>query len=467
MNGMPFGEMTKNPWRDKAEIPYPKTVTLIPIAMMYLLSALVPVFFGIEIFSVIALIGLVAGVFYLVRIPRVLLPILLISLIPVLLFQSFSLSALMLSVIVGVACGAYLITATKSPWRLLVLPAIAWTVVFVITRDAVISCLALATLPAILALSVSTLTDQRRTASVCYTLFGLLLSVLVIFGVYLITVYGSADRDVIVEHFANQRKWIVDTFMEWKAETLALMAEQGLQENPLYQMTEKTMTRELFDGLVAAVYNILPALVTICCSVAAFEAQSMLCGAYFSTGMKKMLTPSSIAFTMSLVSAILYLVGFFITLFIPGEGMLFAAVENLYLMLLPGFWLVGYSAMSYRIRSAKGKSKLFYIVLIVLIISCNPALLLVALIMLLPLIGANSVVLAEIGIRMMKRMQDKTNNGEGGFGAFTPPSGNDFQEATPEEDEPKEAEESEEPKEPEEPKAPKPSDGDGRSDEDQ
>lgn len=445
MNGVPFQVVTENPWKDRDGIPYPKGIMLIPLAMMYILSALVPIFFGIEIFSMIALGGLVAGVLYYVRVPRVLLPLLVVVLLPVFLFQSFSLSALILSVIVGVVCGAYLITASESRWRLVVLPAIAWTVVFAITGDALISCLTLATLPAILMLTYSTLTDQRRTTSVCNTLFGLLIAVLAIFGAYLFVTYGSVDREVIAEHFVNQRKWVVDCFVEWKAETLALLAEQGLQENALYQTTETYLTRELFEELVAMVYNIMPALITICCSIVAFEAQSLLCGAYFSTGMKKMLTPNAIAFTMSLVSAILYLLGFFITLFVPGDGMFFAVVQNFYLMLVPGFWLVGYSAMMYRIRSTKGKSKLFYIILIVAIISCNPALLLIGLFTVLPFVGANSVILAEIGMRMLKKMQGKMS-GEGGFGAFTPPSGNgtNNEEKTDEEKTNEESDDSEE-----------------------
>lgn len=434
MNQAPNQGMAENPWRNREAIPYPKGVVIFVAAAVYLLSAMVPVFFGIEIFSLIALVGLTAGVIYLVRLPRVLIPILLTAFLPILLVRSFLLSALVMAVIAGVASGAFLMTATKTPWRLLVLPAAAWAIVYAITRDATFACLALSTLPATLLLGYATLSDQRRTTSVCYTLGGLLLTVLAIFGVYLVATYGSIDREIIVMHFANQRKWLVDLCMESMAAVQKAMEEQGIHSGAVYDTMKMLMDRELYESAIALIYNVLPALVTMVCSIAAFEAQSLLCGMYCANGMKKMLTTSAITFTMSLVSAILYLICSFITNFIPANGMFMAVMQNFSLMLMPGFFLIGLAAFSYRFRATKGGSRIFTVVLIVLLISCNPAILL----LLLPLYGAISVILGEIGLHMIKKMQQKIEE-SGKFGAFTPP-------ASPQNEAPKEeASEDEEP----------------------
>ncbi len=400
MNQNPFEMEIENPWKNKESIPYPKFVRLLPAALVYVLAALTLVFFYIEGFAIAAFVGLCVGIIYLVRMPRMVIPVLLCGFIPVVLAQSFSVGALVLGVIAGTASGALLFTSLQNPWRSLLLPAVVWTVAYVITRDGALSCLTLLTLPASAALTVATLRGERRTSAVCYTLGGFLLAILALLAVYFTQTYGSIDRDVIILHFENQRAWIVDMIVAVRDEMIAMLAEQG--QGDVVTALQTYMSREMLTELVAMLYNVLPAIVIVVCSIAAYFSQTLLVSSYFTLGMKQMLTPLTLTFTMSLTSSILYLVTFFFSSFIPAGGMFAAVMQNFSIILTPGLFLVGYAAFAFRVHMAKGMSKFLYIFLIVAILLFSPWMIF----SLLAFFGALSIILASIGAHMIGKMKD-------------------------------------------------------------
>ena len=413
MNQMPFDIEIENPWKKRDAIPYPKMIRLVPIALIYILAALVPVFFMSETFSLIAYVGMCVGTIYALRMPRIVISVLLASFIPVALTQSFAIGALVLSVVVATGGGALLATSVRTPSRTVILPMIAWVVSFVITRDAYLSSLTLVTLPATVLLALATVTGQRRTSAICYTIGGFLISVVALLAIYFTATYGSIDRNVLVTHFETQRAWLVDVLLSVRDQMIEMMQAEGLGGSETVEVLQSYMTRELLTNLVALVYNVLPAIVIILCSIMAFEAQSFLCAAYCTMGMKKMLTPVAVTFTMSLVSAILYLAAFVINLFVPAGGLFMAVVQNFYLILTPGFFLVGYAAVMFRLRTAKGGSKFFLIFLLIAILCFSPA----SIFSVLAFFGADTVVLSAISLRMMKQMQ---NGQMGNFTHFDP-----------------------------------------------
>ena len=428
----------ENPWKDKDSIPYPKTIQLIPAALMYLLAALTPVFFMSEAFSLIALLGLSVGAIYLFRIPRSIAMVLLTAFVPIVIVRVFSISALLLSIIVGTAAGAVLCTTLRNPSRTVILPAIAWVTAFAVTKDAALASLTLITLPASLALAISTLQGARRTSVICCTIGGLLASVCVLLAVYFTATYGKVDAQTIAVHFENQRVWVVSVLEKVRDQMIQTMAAQG-QSAEAIDAIKTVMTHDFFVNLVAATYNILPALIVIVCSVVAFEAQTLLCSAYFTLGMRDVLTLPATAFTMSTVSAILYLVAFAITSLVPATGMLSAVMQNFYLMLTPGFLLIGFSALLIRFRLSKGMSKLFLGMLIgaCLLLSLG----------LLSFYGAFAVLMSALGRRMMRKMKDQMMGGNPfAPGADDPRSDAPIEDAFVDEEEPKE-ETKEEPKE--------------------
>lgn len=404
---MPFDIEAENPWKKRDEIPYPKMIRLLPLALLYVLSALAPVFFASEQISMIAYVGLCAGLIFVLRMPRIVISVILSSFLPIAFFQSFSLGALILSIVAGTGCGAVLITSVRSPWQPVILPLIVWGTAFAITQDVAMACMTLLIVPAALLLAIATWTGQRRTTAICYTMAGFLLSVVALLVIYFMTTYGSIERDVIVAHFETQREWIVDLLLSMRDEMLAILNGQGMQQSEMYTTLQTLMSREMLVNLVALIYNILPAVVIVICSIMAYEAQSLLCGAYCNLGMKKMLTPATVAFTMSTVSAIIYLLTFFVTMLVPVDGLFMAVVQNFSIILTPGMVLVGYASVMFRFRTAKGSSRFFLLFLLFTVLCCSPG----AIFNVLAFVGAVTVLISAFGVHMIQKMQGQGNDG--------------------------------------------------------
>ena len=416
MTHTPFDTQMENPWKNRENIPYPSLTRLIPIALVYLLSALTPIFFGLEQTNMIVYFALCAGVIYAMRMPRLVISVLLASFIPVALLGSFSIGTVVLAIVAATGCGAILVTAMQQPWRAIVLPLAAWTIAYAVTRDPALASLTLIALPAALLLALATITGQRRTTAICYTVGGFLLSILAILGVYFVLTYGTIDRNTIITHFESQRDWIVELLVKYRDNALGLLAEEGMQGDELYAMMQTLMSRETLAYLVAMLYNILPALVIVACSILAYEAQSLLCATYCTMGMKSMLTPASVGFTLSTASAILYLVAFAFTAILPASSMALAVAQNFYLILTPGLFLIGLGAISFRFRATKGGSKVFLILLLVFVFLLNPT----SLFTVLAFFGAITVIISAIGLRLIQKMQGQTPSEGVNFGDRMP-----------------------------------------------
>ncbi len=402
-----FGAAMENPWQDREKIPYPRLLSLLPAAIVYLLAVLAPVLAASGEIALPAYVGLCAGVIYLIRMPRIAISVLLASFVPVALLQSFELGVLILGTVAAIGGGALILTALKQPWRAVILPLLAYVIAYAITRDAILSCLTFVTLPASLLLAFATVRGERRTGAICYAVGGMLLSVLILLAIYFAVTYGSVKGSVIVSHFETQREWIVGILLNYKQEMLRLLTEQGMQASEMYAYFDTLMSRDLLVDLVAMVYNVLPAIVIVLCCILAYEAQSLLCGSYCNLGMKQMLSPASVTFTMSTVSAILYLVSFLLSAVLP-SGMVLAVVQNFYIILTPGLLLVGYSGVLFRLRTAKGGSKTFLIILLVGLLLINPA----SIIGLLAFFGAVTVLLSAFGLRLLQKMQNGGGKGD-------------------------------------------------------
>ena len=156
--------------------------------------------------------------------------------------------------------------------------------------------------------------------------------------------------------------------------------------------------------------------------------------------MKKILTPNATSFTMSVVSAGLYVIAFILMMFINKSSLFLAVVQNCYLILTPGLFLVGWASIRAHFQSTRGGSRVFSIVLIVLVIVFSG---IAAMISLLAFIGAVMILLSYLGVMMLKRMQAKMGDqAPQDFSAWK----RNFEEQTQKRDpEPDEAERSDEP----------------------
>lgn len=461
MNHTFFDNETPNPWKDRSSITYPKPGALLFVALMYLAASLELVFFTNEYVSMAVFAILCAGVLLVIRMPRGVTGLLTLSIIPIVLLRSFSIGALFLAIAVGTAAGTMLLTATRRPWQTVVLPAIAWTAAYVLTKNVSLASGTLLLIPAVLLLTYATLSDQRRSTAVCYALGGLIVSILILLAVGIYNAYGALDRDVIHTFFADSRAWAISLVEQARDISIQVLQERfGAEGEQAIKVLGEMLSHENTVNIVASIYNILPALVIICCSIAAFEAQSLLCGMYYANGMKKVLSPNATAFTMSAVSAGLYVIAFLLMMFINTNSLFLAVVHNCYLILTPGLFLVGWASLKAHFHNARGGSRVFTIVLAVFLVLFSG---LAAMISLLAFVGAVMILLSYIGVMMLKRMQAKMGDQvPPDFEAWkrnfeqqaqnrdpethepeedeSPSEDEDFEEEEPEEEEPKEEE---------------------------
>ena len=123
---------------------------------------------------------------------------------------------------------------------------------------------------------------------------------------------------------------------------------------------------------------------------------------YLNTGWKQVLTRRAVAFTMSVSAAILYDVGFFSTIFFGAGSLLGAAMQNLCLMLMPGFCVIGWGTLLGTLHRSKGGARILWLVLFATLICFAGALSP----FLLALWGTNAVIMAAIHLRMLKKMSE-------------------------------------------------------------
>ena len=407
MNRSVFDTEAPSPWKNRASIPYPRQGVVLLLALLHVVASLTFVFFflGDEYASMIAFTVLCAGALLVVRMPRGTVGLLITAILPVILLRSFSVGALVLAIVVGTASGTMLLTSTRKPWQTAALPAIAWMVAYAITKTPTVASLALLLLPAVLLLTYATVTDQRRCTAICYAIIGYLIPILIIFYLCVSKAYGAFDRNILHTFFEDSRTWCVDLLMQAKDVAIRTVESQmNAESTELINQINQTLTRENLVTMVAMIYNVLPAIIVAGCGVLAFEAQSMLCGMYYTNGMKEVLTPNATAFTMSVISAALYVFSFVVLMFASDNSMFFAVVRNCYIILTPGLFLVGWASTRAQFRASRGGSRIITIVLAIFVLTFSGF---GALISLLAFVGAVMILLSYLGFLMIKRMQER------------------------------------------------------------
>lgn len=342
----PAGEKTENggesPLRDASRRP------LLPVGLS-VLSALVlfacmafPPFATSQAAPFIALPVMVcAGVFLCIR-SRAVGSILLIMLPAGLLSvftMSFIIPAFYLSLVCGTVCVSLLITHKR---MLFILPPVivSFAVAFLVTGSALPALAALLPLPAGILLAFFTMSNSGRTASVCAAASGFVLWLLVLGSVFIFQSRGAISAEIINSFIEEVRASLAESLMSVRA----LMAEQ-------FPATAAVLDEATVQNAINELFNILPALFLIVCNVIAFITQSVLlssCRVMQDRGICPSgvyVTPETRTFTMSAVSAVLFVVCLIAALISRNSNSAFyTVVTNLHMILAPGLFIVGFFA---------------------------------------------------------------------------------------------------------------------------
>lgn len=341
-----------------------KRYTLFGAIAFFLSSACLPLC-GNDWIALGVLAALSAYVIWLVRTPLPAVGLLLTTVLIATLGSSLAAGAVFLSLAMGCMSGAFLLTSRRLPrWMTLLIPVLAVGASFALTRDVYLSLLSLALLPAAGLLAYATAQDRPRTSVLCFCIFGFVLALAVVVVVWIWKTTGGINRTCVLTFMEGARNSLVNYFMLQRDAALALLAGQvtDATSQEAYNQIAAAFTPEMIRAAVLEFFNLLPALVTVVCSAAAFFGQMLLLSAYRAAGVEKVLTVRARTMTVSLIAAVLFIVSFVLTLFLP-NSMAYAVSQNLCLILLPLMFLTGFSALLFMTRTSTGARVFLFLML--------------------------------------------------------------------------------------------------------
>ena len=287
-------------------------------------------------------------------------------------------------------------------WLTLVPAALGASLVpFFFTSNITVSLLSLAFIPMAIAIFLCFKNSKNRTATVCTSALWLVLPALVILAVKFFVIDGGSVH-LLKEYASTTREEFIVVFVQ-----IFELASANLgTELPMSDI------ESLIRYMITLTFNFLPALIVVISFIISYVAHSLYVSLVSPITEDKGKVIRSITFSMSLTSAILFLVAFIASLAFENEGLLIyeAAAQNIYVILFPGLSLVTFSFIT---SLAKGPNAscigaLLYIVFFALLIfKTAPTLVISA------FIGSAIVI-----VMAAKRKADEISKKNGGNNGF-------------------------------------------------
>jgi len=398
----------RDPWKERDQLPRISRTEQILACVAVLVSSLGLSFFANEQISFFFLLPLLFFTVSAMRAPGSVTLVLLTALAASVLVGSLSGATALLAVVVGVGSLSWLFSVTARPYAA-ALPLLAALGIYLFSRDLIMSALSLSFLPAAALLAIATVTGQRRTTAICFAIGGFLLSIAAGLGAFFWNACGSLEPSAIAQYLENTRAWLLEGTLSVRDTFISTMRESLVAEGIAAEQIEETVTRfgeflspALLEEVIALLFSILPSLIVIACSIAAFEAQLYLNLSFFRTGWREVLTLHSSMFSMSVVSSVIYIVGFMLTMFIDTSSLFGAAVQNVTLMLIPGFCVMGWGAVLGALRTSRGGQRFFLILLLVFSVCCAG----VSIVYFLALWGAYAAIMTALRMSMAEKLRE-------------------------------------------------------------
>lgn len=417
---------SENPWKQFASLPKPEPKSLWIAGALFALGSLaLPLSFFQPWIAVLLWAVLLLGGFWLTHRLRSGAWLTLAASVLAFLLSYFepSMGAVTAALSMGLLGGTFLQTATRKFWIPVLLAAAAAGAAYAVTQNLALALTALSLLPAVLLLSVATCMGEYRTTAVCYAMGGFLLMALVLFAVWVWRTSGTVSLDAVRALLDSWQKQAIQSQVALREDYIASV-RQMLLENPAWNAEQVSYAQSVIDKIgqvlsdeaitdsVAGIFNLLPAFVCVLCAIPAFLGQKMLNVAYISQGMSRAVTPEAEFFTMSVPAAVLYIVSMLVTLLFQSSFHVAVTVmNNLCVILLPGFLVLGMRTLVARFSALRGNMKGALIVLILVMLCCMSyhAFLLIA------LYGAYERILLAIRHKLREKQQGDSDDRGGPF----------------------------------------------------
>ena len=282
----------------------------------------------------------------------------------------------------GACIYAYLLLNHRSPF-LYGVPVIAPIIVTVLTGELSGIILSLLWLPASLLLAYVVKRRLARVSAICHVSAGICLAIVALLGMFVFSIYGSITMTTLrafVDETKSQSIVMMNTLIDEMAGAVG-----GLPVD----------ITGYVDVAVQTVFNLIPAIIIIIGNVGAYVMHSMLLSICFTDEKTKKDALPMLAFEMSLVSAIVFLISIILAFALTSADTAFygAVAENVMIILCPGLVLTTLGALRI-LTSRKGPSclgTLLYFGVIFMLCSFSLPVIIIC-----SIIGAILIILANI-----------------------------------------------------------------------
>lgn len=302
------------------------------------------------------------------------------------------LSALVCSMVMAVGVSAFLIKTVGWKWLIFSAPLI-YLIALLLCRNPIEALLSLSFLPAAVVLGISISGDTGRVTVICRVSVALALTGAVALAAYLLSLNGSLSFDSISASVDNMFDKMVGYYTSQYAQYAERYQSMGI--DPLTQAVSPDDARHY----TIAVFGLLPALTIIGINVISFVSYQITVSLFAGSGQDKYVTRKSLSFSMSWVSATVYLIAYLV-MFIASYSnapTVTLISENIYLMLLPGLVFTGVLVLLG--KSEAGRRHTFWLTVVIILAFASPNLAL----SLAAFIGAAAIIRINLAKRFPPR----------------------------------------------------------------
>ena len=279
---------------------------------------------------------------------------------------SFALAALICSIIMTVGVGSYLFAKVRSPFIPAVIPA-AYLIAFLFGRDPITAFLSLVAFPAAFVLAWAMNKKADRLSAICYTSATLIASGVVALVIWIAVENGGLADNVFVGTADKFFDRLVVYYTEQYAELAARYEEFGLSA------VAYGLSPEDAKSYAIAVYGIIPALAVVAVNAVSFIAFQINTSLISIVEKTKMLISKRLEFSMSWISAVVFIVAGIVMLYnsYAGNETVALIAQNIYLILLPGLVLT--AVLLLLGKRENGRSHIFLLIGLILIAFNSPS----------------------------------------------------------------------------------------------
>ena len=180
-------------------------------------------------------------------------------------------------------------------------------------------------------------------------------------------------------------------------------AAQAESMEQLRRMYAELFSESNLQVIADTLMGLAPAIVGIPTLIVSYLADVVLLRKYYNTEWRSRMTPAACALTISPAAGVIYFVCFLIAMFANGQSVFSMAVNNMYLLLVPGLCLIGVSAIIQNAKRAKGWIGVVYILFLVSMICCMG----ISSFSFVALWGAYVTISAALHQKIMEKLKDR------------------------------------------------------------